>query len=553
MPSTRNKASAAATASKKASAAAAASAASDDDDISAQDMVSDTQDAETATIMDAIAQWVYYRILMDNIEGVPPSVAGLAIAVANFHASPSSEVLVRKNMAKIAGLLRTHAAPTSSACVDAIKLAASAFEDLALSLTEALDMRQEIFSLGVEFRVQICLHGIRNKTPTKELARQFHENIDELFPTHAADATDIDPAFTAVVAKTREEMLKVGAQTFPTGSSAKDVPHALLTKHNWAGFAARVMQFLGAVNDSMPPLLLVSLVTKPSASNEPLNATNGAQPKLTASMLHRVYTDLLGGSNDRWEKVVTQTKLPGNVVASSTAPAAPQHAASSSRAQASSSISADTSTTLRALEAQSRALLNTGRDPLADVDPQFRKSSRSDQPSSRFDESDDHNEERILDQVRQRQGIQPSTRPSPPVAEVTSARRRTAADAALDDANNSAASPRGKQPRLAAETNQRSSGNVSSSSTPSKPSHPFRIPSTFTPPSAHSPQSSNEQKDESRARVRWSDVEVRNLIDGFRRFGKSWTQILGKYKFASSRTSVDLKDKFRNLEKAGQI
>jgi hypothetical protein len=55
-----------------------------------------------------------------------------------------------------------------------------------------------------------------------------------------------------------------------------------------------------------------------------------------------------------------------------------------------------------------------------------------------------------------------------------------------------------------------------------------------------------------RGKVPFSEQEVVNLRAGVRRFGiGSWKKILDYYDFEPRRTSVDLKDKWRNLEKKG--
>ena len=55
-----------------------------------------------------------------------------------------------------------------------------------------------------------------------------------------------------------------------------------------------------------------------------------------------------------------------------------------------------------------------------------------------------------------------------------------------------------------------------------------------------------------RPRVRWSEAEVENLRHGVERhegLPNMWATILSKYEFHPYRTSVDLKDKWRNLNK----
>lgn len=52
-----------------------------------------------------------------------------------------------------------------------------------------------------------------------------------------------------------------------------------------------------------------------------------------------------------------------------------------------------------------------------------------------------------------------------------------------------------------------------------------------------------------RPRKMFTDAEVLNLVKGVERFGEGkWARILETYKF-DDRTSVDLKDKWRNLQK----
>lgn len=53
----------------------------------------------------------------------------------------------------------------------------------------------------------------------------------------------------------------------------------------------------------------------------------------------------------------------------------------------------------------------------------------------------------------------------------------------------------------------------------------------------------------SRKRKRWSEEEIDNLYKGVIRFGVgNWKEILKHYNF-HERNSIDLKDKWRNLEK----
>lgn len=51
----------------------------------------------------------------------------------------------------------------------------------------------------------------------------------------------------------------------------------------------------------------------------------------------------------------------------------------------------------------------------------------------------------------------------------------------------------------------------------------------------------------------FSEVEVKNLIEGYKRFGTKWAAILSTYSFAQDRTSVDLKDKARHLRSKGML
>lgn len=50
-----------------------------------------------------------------------------------------------------------------------------------------------------------------------------------------------------------------------------------------------------------------------------------------------------------------------------------------------------------------------------------------------------------------------------------------------------------------------------------------------------------------RQRTPYSDQEVANLLDGVEKMGRSWNVILYTYQFHSSRTSTDLKDKYKQL------
>ena len=51
-------------------------------------------------------------------------------------------------------------------------------------------------------------------------------------------------------------------------------------------------------------------------------------------------------------------------------------------------------------------------------------------------------------------------------------------------------------------------------------------------------------------RIKWTDEEVEYLKEGVERFGfGSWKTILNAYPFHNRRSNVDLKDKWRNLQK----
>lgn len=53
-------------------------------------------------------------------------------------------------------------------------------------------------------------------------------------------------------------------------------------------------------------------------------------------------------------------------------------------------------------------------------------------------------------------------------------------------------------------------------------------------------------------RRKFTPEEERNIIEGYKRFGSNWKDILAAYKF-NDRTAVDLKDKARNLSKKGRL
>ncbi|XP_052080059.1 uncharacterized protein LOC127718146 [Mytilus californianus] len=57
-----------------------------------------------------------------------------------------------------------------------------------------------------------------------------------------------------------------------------------------------------------------------------------------------------------------------------------------------------------------------------------------------------------------------------------------------------------------------------------------------------------------RRRVSFTEEETQNLLNGVNNFGKSWALILQNFEFHESRTQVDLKDKYRGIEKkSGKI
>lgn len=54
----------------------------------------------------------------------------------------------------------------------------------------------------------------------------------------------------------------------------------------------------------------------------------------------------------------------------------------------------------------------------------------------------------------------------------------------------------------------------------------------------------------SRSRTPWTDEEVEQLTAAVNEFGKGkWARALKEFKFKDCRTAVDLKDKWRNLQK----
>ena len=54
-------------------------------------------------------------------------------------------------------------------------------------------------------------------------------------------------------------------------------------------------------------------------------------------------------------------------------------------------------------------------------------------------------------------------------------------------------------------------------------------------------------KSERRPRVPYSEEEMANLLDGVHTVGKHWNQILCTYHFHSSRTAVDLMEKYKRI------
>ncbi|XP_063411356.1 putative leucine-rich repeat-containing protein DDB_G0290503 [Mytilus trossulus] len=56
-----------------------------------------------------------------------------------------------------------------------------------------------------------------------------------------------------------------------------------------------------------------------------------------------------------------------------------------------------------------------------------------------------------------------------------------------------------------------------------------------------------------RRRVSFTEEEIQNLVNGVNSFGKSWALILQNFEFHESRTQVDLKDKYRGIEKKSGI
>lgn len=65
--------------------------------------------------------------------------------------------------------------------------------------------------------------------------------------------------------------------------------------------------------------------------------------------------------------------------------------------------------------------------------------------------------------------------------------------------------------------------------------------------------SSNRPTNRNNMRRPWTTEEVNNLLTGYKRFGPDWRAIQQHYRFADYRSNVDLKDKYRNLVRSGQI
>jgi len=81
-----------------------------------------------------------------------------------------------------------------------------------------------------------------------------------------------------------------------------------------------------------------------------------------------------------------------------------------------------------------------------------------------------------------------------------------------------------------------------------------RIKWTCQSGSSSQPTINSLLKSQQKRRHRWSGEEVERLIQGYRRFGSNWQQILNAYPLVfDGRTNVDLKDKARNLAKNGLL
>lgn len=55
-----------------------------------------------------------------------------------------------------------------------------------------------------------------------------------------------------------------------------------------------------------------------------------------------------------------------------------------------------------------------------------------------------------------------------------------------------------------------------------------------------------------RQRLEYTEDEEENLLEGVRKRGRSWTQILATYQFHPSRTAVDLKDKYKSMMRSAE-
>lgn len=64
-----------------------------------------------------------------------------------------------------------------------------------------------------------------------------------------------------------------------------------------------------------------------------------------------------------------------------------------------------------------------------------------------------------------------------------------------------------------------------------------------------------KSKDTKQKKVFWTDDEVNALLKGFKMYGTQWARILAEFKktFHPNRDSLSLRDKYRNMEKYGQI
>jgi Myb-like DNA-binding domain len=71
------------------------------------------------------------------------------------------------------------------------------------------------------------------------------------------------------------------------------------------------------------------------------------------------------------------------------------------------------------------------------------------------------------------------------------------------------------------------------------------VSSTISSSSAYRQQQQQQRK----GRVKFSEEETENLIEGYKRYGHQWGVILSHYQFHPHRRPVDLKDKIRNLRK----